>query len=128
VTEVRFFNERGRDRFEEYLEIKQRRPAEASAIRDAVTLVATDPRKAETDYSIWLGDPRARFLAMPFRGPDGVMCLVWRHAPDGGDGVEIVHFQQAWGDDLDRPKIWPRDLGKMACQECQGGWFLGGEE
>ncbi len=30
--------ERGRDRFEEYLEIKRRRPAEGAAIRDAITL------------------------------------------------------------------------------------------
>jgi len=109
VTEVRFFNERGRDRFEEYLDIKRRRPGQAAAIRDAITLIVADPGKAERDYSIELGDPQARYLAMPFLAPDGLTCLVWRHFPDGGDGVEIVHFQQAWGDDLDRPKIWPRD-------------------
>ncbi len=109
MTEVRFFNERGRDRFEEYLEIRRRRPAEAEAIRDAITLIEADSERAERDYSIGLGDPQARYLAMPFLGPDGLMCLVWRHFPDGGDGVEIVHFQQAWGDDLDRPRVWPRD-------------------
>jgi hypothetical protein len=108
VTEVRFFSERGRDRFEEYLEIKKRRPAEGDAIRDAISLVVVDPERAERDYSIRLGDPRARYLALPFLGPEGVTCLVWRHFPDGGDGVEIVHFQQAWGDDLDKPRIWPR--------------------
>jgi hypothetical protein len=86
VTEVRFFNERGRDRFEEYLDIKRRRPAQAAAIRDAITLVVADPDRAEHDYSIGLGDPQARYF-----------------------GIEIVHFQQAWGDDLDRPKVWPRD-------------------
>lgn len=109
MTEVRFFNERGRDRFEEYLEIRRRRPAEAKAIRDAITLIEADPERAERDYPIGLGDPQARYLAMPFLGPDGLTCLVWRHFPDGGDGVEIVHFQQAWGDDLDRPRVWPRD-------------------
>lgn len=109
MTEVRFFNERGRDRFEEYLEIRRRRPAEAEAIRDAITPIEADPERAERDYSIGLGDPQVRYLAMPFLGPDGFMCLVWRHFPDGGDGVEIVHFQQAWGDDLDRPRVWPRD-------------------
>jgi hypothetical protein len=108
VTEVRFFNERGRDRFEEYREIKRHRPAEADAVRDAISLIAADPELAERDYSIRLGDAQARYLAMPFLGPDGVTCLVWRHFPDGGDGVEIVHFQQAWGDDLDKPRIWPR--------------------
>lgn len=108
VTQVRFFSERGRDRFEEYLEIKRLRPAQARAIREAISLVASDPDKAERDYSIWLGDPQARYLALPFLAPDGLTCLVWRHFPEGGDGVEIVHFQQAWGDDLDRPKIWPR--------------------
>lgn len=108
MTEVRFFSERGRDRFEEYLEIKKRRPAEGDAIRDAISLVVVDPERAERDYSIRLGDPRARYLALPFLGPEGVTCLVWRHFPDGGDGVEIVHFQQAWGDDLDKPRIWPR--------------------
>lgn len=109
MTEVRFFSERGRDRFEEYLEIKRARPAQARAIRDAITLAAADPDKAERDYSIRLGDPRERYLAMPFLAPDGCTCLVWRHSPDGGDSIEIVHFTQAWGDDLDMPKIWPRD-------------------
>lgn len=109
MTKVRFFNERGRDHLEEYKEIKRRRPAEAAAIRDAITLIVADPEKAERDYSISLRDPLARYLAMPFLGPDGLTCLVWRHFPDGGDGVEIVHFQQAWGDDLDMPRVWPRD-------------------
>ena len=108
MTEVRFFSERGRDRFEEYLEIKKRRPAEGDAIRGAISLIAVDPERAERDYSIRLGDPQARYLALPFVGPEGITCLVWRHFPDGGDGVEIVHFQQAWGDDLDKPRIWPR--------------------
>jgi hypothetical protein len=109
VTSVRFFCERGRDRFAEYQEIKRCRPAEAEAIRNAITLIVADPEKAQRDYSIDLGDPQARYLGMPFLGPDGLTCLVWRHFPDGDDGVEIVHFQQAWGDDLDMPRVWPRD-------------------
>lgn len=40
MTEVRFFSERGRDRFEEYKDIKRRRPAQAAAIRDDVSLIA----------------------------------------------------------------------------------------
>jgi hypothetical protein len=75
VTEVRFFSERGRDRFEEYLDIKRRRPAQAAAIRDAISLIVADPDKAERDYSIGLGDPQARFFAMPFLAPDGLTCL-----------------------------------------------------
>lgn len=108
MTSVRFFNESGRDRFQEYQRIKLRRPAEAKAIQEAITLIVADAEKAERDYSIDLGDPQARYLAMPFLGTDGLMCLVWRHFPDGDDGVEIVHFQQAWGDDLDMPRVWPR--------------------
>ena len=93
MTEVRFFSERGRDRFEEYLDIKHRRPVQAAAIRDATSLIVADPDKAERDYSIGLGDPQARYLALPFLAPDGLTCLVWRLFPDGGDGIEIVHFQ-----------------------------------
>jgi hypothetical protein len=52
VTEVRFFNERGRDRFGEYQDIKRRRPEQAAAIRDAISLIVADPDKAERDYSI----------------------------------------------------------------------------
>ena len=91
------------------MDIKRRRPAQAAAIRDAFSLIVADPDKAERDYSIGLGDPQARYLAMPFLAPGGLTCLVWRPSPDGSDEIEIVHFQQAWGDDLDRPKIWPRD-------------------
>ena len=72
MTEVRFFNERGRDRFEEYLEVKRRRPAQAAAIRDAINLIVADPDKAERDYSIGLGDPQTRYLAMPFLAPTGL--------------------------------------------------------
>lgn len=39
------------------------------------------------------GDPRARYFVMSFLAPDGLTCLVWRHFPDDGDGIEIVHFQ-----------------------------------
>jgi hypothetical protein len=105
VATVRFFNERGRDRYEEYLDIKQGRPAEAAAIRDAIGVVAADPVRAQRDYSIDLGDPQARYFAMPFLGPDGVTCLVWRPCPDDDDCVEIVHFRRPWGDDLDRPSV-----------------------
>lgn len=41
--------------FEEYLEMKQRRPAQAAAVREAITLVVTDHGKAERDYSIVFG-------------------------------------------------------------------------
>ncbi len=109
MTKVRFFNERGRDRYEEYLDIKRRHPTEAKAISDAIALIVADPEKAARSYSILLGDREARYFAMPFQGPSGLTCLVWRPFPDGDDGVEIVHFQQAWGDDLDMPRVWPRD-------------------
>ena len=47
-------------------------------------------------------------MAMPFLASDGVTCLVWRHSPDGDDGIEIVDFTQLWGADLDMPPVWPR--------------------
>lgn len=72
MTEVRSFSERGRDRFEEYLDIKRRHPVQAAAIRDAITLVVADPGKAERDYSIGLGDPQARYFAMPFLARAGL--------------------------------------------------------
>jgi hypothetical protein len=53
--------------------IKRRRPTQAAAIRDAISLIVADPDKAERDYSIGLGDPRARYLAMPFLAPDGLI-------------------------------------------------------
>jgi hypothetical protein len=74
VTEVRFFNERCRDRFDEYQDVKRRRPAQAAAIRDAINLIVADPDKAERDYSIRLGDPQTRYLAMPFLAPDGLLA------------------------------------------------------
>jgi len=106
VTSVRFFNEPGRSRLEEYRWLKENRPQEMASLRDAITLLVKDPDRAEHDFSVWLGDPKARWLVMPFRAPDGIKCLVWRHAPDGGDEIEIAHFQQAWGDELPRPRFW----------------------
>jgi hypothetical protein len=106
VTRVRFWNE-VRDLKAEYLYLKKHRPAEADAIRDAITLVLEDPDRAGRRYSIRL-DPTAKYLAMPFRGPDGLTCLVWRHSPDGDDAIEIVDFNQPWGDELDMPPVWPR--------------------
>jgi hypothetical protein len=106
VTVVRFWTE-GRDLETEYWDIKNRRPAAAEAIRDAITVVWSDPEIAERRYSIRL-DPEAGYLAMPFLTPDGMTCLVWRHSPTGEDAVEIVDFGQPWGDDLDMPLVWPR--------------------
>jgi hypothetical protein len=106
VTAVRFWNE-GRDLAAEYWNIKERRPAAAEAIRDAVTVIWSDPETAQKRYSISL-DSEAGYLAMPFLSPDGMTCLVWRHSPDGDDAIEIVDFGQPWGDDLDLPLEWPR--------------------
>jgi hypothetical protein len=106
VTAVRFWNE-GRDLEAEYWDIKKHRPTAAEAIRNAITVVSSDPETARRRYSIRL-DPEAGYLAMPFLGPDGLTCLVWRHSPDGDDAVEIVDFSQPWGDDLDMPPMWPR--------------------
>lgn len=91
----------------EYRDLKVRRPSEANAIRDAITDVVRDPETAERRYSIRL-DPAAGYMAMPFLASDGVTCLVWRHSPDGDDGIEIVDFTQPWGADLDMPPVWPR--------------------
>jgi hypothetical protein len=55
VTIVRFWRE-GRDLKAEYWDIKDRRPAAAEAIRDAITVVWSDPEVAERRYSIRL-DP-----------------------------------------------------------------------
>jgi len=57
VTIVRFWRE-GRDLKAEYWDIKDRRPAAAEAIRDAITVVWSDPEVAERRYSIRL-DPEA---------------------------------------------------------------------
>lgn len=106
MTAVRFWEE-GRDLEAEYWDIKEHRPAAAEAIRDAITVVSSDPETAGRRYSISL-DPEAGYLALPFLSPDGLTCLVWRHSPDGDDAVEIVDFSQPWGDDLDMPRVWPR--------------------
>lgn len=60
MTIVRFWRE-GRDLAAEYWDIKGRRPAEAEAIRDAITVVWSDPEIAERRYSIRL-DPEAGYL------------------------------------------------------------------
>jgi hypothetical protein len=106
VTAVRFLVE-GHDRVAEYLDLKERRPTVAAAIRDAITTVVADPDMAQRLYSIRL-DRETGYLAMPFLGQDGLLCLVWRHSPDGDDAIEVVDFSQPWGDDLDMPLVWPR--------------------
>ena len=105
MTHVKFLNE-GRDLEVEYFSLKSQRPAEAAAIRDAITVVWADPDLAERRYSIRL-DTETGYLAMPFLGPDGLTCLVWRQSPKGYDDIWIVDFSQPWGD-LDRPPVWPR--------------------
>jgi len=106
VTHVHFWNE-VHDLKADYFYLKKHRPAEAKAIRDAIAVVVKDPDRAGRRYSIRL-DPAAGWLAMPFPGPDGLTCLVWRHSPDGDDAIEIADFSQCWGDELDMPPIWPR--------------------
>jgi hypothetical protein len=105
VTHVRFWAE-GRDLMVEYRSLKSQRPSQANAVRDAITVVSMDPERAERRYSIRL-DRETGYMAMPFRTPDGLTCLVWRHSPDGDDAIEIVDWDQPWGDELDRPPVWP---------------------
>jgi len=105
VTQVRLWNEH-RDLMAEYIVLKEKRPDEACAIRDAITVIWTNPDIAGTRYSIRL-DPVAGYMAMPFVAPTGLTCLVWRHSPDGDDVVEIVDWHEPW-DDLDMPPVWPR--------------------
>jgi hypothetical protein len=106
VTRVRVWNG-GRDLKAEYLDLKIHRPDVASSVGHAIKIVWTDPDLAERRYSIRL-DPVNRYLAMPFLGPDGLTCLVWRHSPDGEDAIEIIDFSEPWAEDLDMPAVWPR--------------------
>jgi hypothetical protein len=96
MAHVRFWNE-GRDLLAEYLYLKSHRPAQARAIRDAITVIHADPDRAERMYSVPI-DPENGWLAMPFLGPDGLTCLVWRQSPHGYDEFWIGDFDQPWGD------------------------------
>ena len=106
MTHVRFWDE-GRDLKAEYLALKSQRPDHARAVGEAITVIWSDPEVADRRYSILL-DREARYMAMPFRRPNGLTCLVWRHSPDGDDAIQIVDWDQPWGDELDMPAVWPR--------------------
>ena len=109
MTEVRWRkDDEGVDRGTEYLELRQRRPAEAAALKDAINIILRDPEVAARKYSILL-DWQSRTLVMPYlRAVGKLTVLAWFNDPDD-DAIEIIDFGQMWTDDLDMPQVFPRD-------------------
>lgn len=98
----------GVDRGEEYLELRKRRPEEAAAVRDAINTILLDPEAAEWKYSVLL-DRVSRTLVMPYlRAVGRLTVLAWFNDP-GDDAIEIIDFSQVWTDDLNMPRVYPRD-------------------
>ena len=65
MTAVRWRkDDNGVDRGEEYLELRERRPAEAAVVRDAINTILRDPEVAAQKYSVLL-DRESRTLVMP---------------------------------------------------------------
>jgi hypothetical protein len=109
MTEVRWrTDENGLDRGEEYLELRERRPAEAATVRNAINDILRDPEVAARKYSVLL-DPQGGTLVLPYlRAVGQLTVLAWFNNP-GDDEIEIIDFDQVWTDDLDMPAIYPRD-------------------
>jgi hypothetical protein len=96
------------DRGQEYLDLRERRPAEAAAVANAIDTILADPDLAARKYSVLL-DPSAGTLVMPYlRAVGMLMVLAWRNRPDR-DEIVIIDFSQAWGDDLWMPEVYPRN-------------------
>jgi len=98
----------GVNRGKEYLELRERRPAEAAALRDAINAILLDPELASQKYSLLL-DRESRTLVMPYlRAVGRLTVLAWFNDPDE-DAIEVIDFSQVWTDDLDMPLVYPRD-------------------
>jgi hypothetical protein len=108
MTVVRWRAEdEGVDRAQEYLDLRQRRPAEAAAVAEAINTILADPELAARKYSVLL-DRVAGTLVMPYLRAVGMLTvLAWRNRPDR-DEIEIIDFSQPWGDDLWMPEKYPR--------------------
>jgi hypothetical protein len=108
MTEVRWRKNGNVDRAEEYLELCERRPTEAAAIRDAINTILRDPDVAARKYSVLL-DRISGTLVMPYlRAVGSLTVLAWFNDPDD-DAIEIIDFSQIWTDDLDVPLVYPRE-------------------
>ncbi|HYZ52777.1 MAG TPA: hypothetical protein VE733_04605 [Streptosporangiaceae bacterium] len=106
MTAVRWRkDDNGVDRGEEYLELRERRPAEAAVVRDAINTILRDPEVAAQKYSVLL-DRESRTLVMPYLRTVGrLTVLAWFNDPDD-DAIEIIDFSQMWTDDLDMPRVY----------------------
>jgi hypothetical protein len=92
MTVVRWRAEdEGVDRAQEYLDLRQRRPAEAAAVAEAINTILADPELAARKYSVLL-DRVAGTLVMPYLRAVGMLTvLAWRNRPDR-DEIEIIDF------------------------------------
>lgn len=108
MTKVRWRKDGGIDRGKEYVDLRERRPAEAAAVRDAISTILLDPEVAVQKYSVLL-DRESRTLVMPYLRAVGMLTvLAWFNDPDE-DAIDIIDFSQMWTDDLDMPLVYPRD-------------------
>ncbi len=98
----------GVDRAEEYLELRERRPAEAAALRDAINTILRNPEMAMKQYSILLDRESGTYVMPYLRAVGRLTVLAWFNDPND-DAIEIIDFSQMWTDDLDMPLIYPRD-------------------
>src|SRR5690348_14834595 len=98
----------GVDRGQEYLELRESRPDEAAAVRDAINTILRNPEEAARKYSVLL-DRVSRTLVMPYlRAVGRLTVLAWFNDQDD-EAIEIIDFSQVWTDDLDMPPVYPRD-------------------
>lgn len=109
MTEVRWRrDDDGVDRGKEYLELRESRPEEAAAVKNAVNTILRNPEDAARKYSVLL-DQVSRTLVMPYlRAVGRLTVLAWFNDPDD-DAIVVIDFSQVWPDDLDMPSVYPRD-------------------